>query len=130
MACSALLVVALPQLPMSVLALCEATWPFHWNAGLLWMKRQQAAAVRVVRPFKKLIPSSKYRVVSYLSAAPSAVAAAAGARVSSTPAPHSNCHPPASTHAAYKRLPATRPLSDDELIGAMFKSHDKRTSEK
>lgn len=32
--------------------------------------------------------------------------------------------------AAYKRLPATTPLSDDELIGAMFKSHDKRTSEK
>lgn len=61
-------------------------------------------------------------------AAPSAVAAA-GARVLSTPVP-TNPHPPPTTHAAYKRLPATTPLSDDELIGAMFKSHDKRTSEK
>jgi hypothetical protein len=39
-----------------------------------------------------------------------------------------SCPPPGAGHAADKRLPASR--SDDELIGAMFKGHDRRTSEK
>jgi hypothetical protein len=67
--------------------------------------------------------------LSYFLVSAAAVPAA-GAAVLSTPARTTPCPPPATGHAAYKRLPATRPLSDDELIGAMFKSHDKRTSEK